>query len=131
MLRVALPSARVIAATVLPLRTKNFKVESAGEEVINDKPATLLRVTGPEGKDFTIAFSKETGLPVRVVAKVEGIQGQETLQESNYSEYQPIDGIMRAMKVETKRDGQMWLKQEVTEYKVLDKVDANTFAEPQ
>lgn len=122
---------QVIAATVLPLRTKKFKVESAGEEVINDKPATLLRVTGPEGKDFTIAFSKESGLPARVVAKVEGIQGQETLQETNYSDYRPIDGIMRAMKVETKRDGQMWLKQEVTEYKVLDKVDAQTFAEPQ
>jgi hypothetical protein len=122
---------QVIPTRILPLLSKKFKVESAGEEVINDKPAALLAVTGPEGKDFTIAFNKDTGLPVRVVAKVLGVQGQETLQETNYSDYRQVDGIMRAMKVETKRDGQEWLKQEVTEFKVLDKVESQVFAEPQ
>jgi hypothetical protein len=122
---------QVIPATLLPLTGKSFKVESAGEETINDKPAALLKVTGPDGKDFTIAFGKDTGLPVRVVARVIGFQGQEFTLETTYSDYREIDGIKRAMKIEVKRDGQTFVVQEVAEYKVLDKVDAQTFAEPQ
>jgi hypothetical protein len=122
---------QVIPVTILPLTGKGFKLESVADETINDKPAALLKVTGPEGKDFTIAFSKETGLPVRVVARVLGFQGQEFTQEVHYSEYREIDGIQRAMKIESKRDGQTFMKNEVAEYKVLEKVDPQTFAEPQ
>ena len=37
------------------------------------KPAAALKVTGPDGKDFTLYFDKESGLPVRMVAKVIGL----------------------------------------------------------
>ena len=77
----------VVSATIVPLKSKGFKVESAPDESIKDKPAAALKVTGPDGKDFTLYFDKESGLPVRMKAKVIGFNGEEYLQESTFSDY--------------------------------------------
>jgi hypothetical protein len=118
--------------TVLPqlLKDKGFKVETAGEEKVGDKPAVVLKCTGPDGKDFTMCFDKESGLPVKQTAQVVGFMGEDLTQETLFSDYKEYDGIKKATKSEVKRDGQTFLKQELTEFKVLDKVDADTFAEP-
>jgi len=121
---------QLIPATILPLKGKNFKVESAGEEKIDDKPAVALKVTGPEGKDFKLYFDKETGLPIKLVAKVVGFQGDEATQETTYGNYKDFDGIKKATKIDIKRSGEKFMSQEVTEFKVLNDVDAKTFAEP-
>ena len=68
---------QVIPITLVPLKGKGFKYEAGGEEKVGDKPAVILKVTGPDGKDFTLYFDKESGLPVKLVAKVIGFQGQE------------------------------------------------------
>ena len=64
----------VVPATIVPLKSKGFKVESAPDESVKGKPAAVLKVTGPDGKDFTLYFDKESGLPVRLVAKVIGLE---------------------------------------------------------
>src|SRR5262249_16482232 len=69
---------QVIPITLVGLKGKEFKVKAAGEEKVGDKPAVALTVTGPEGKDFKISFDKESGVPVKLVAKVIGFQGNET-----------------------------------------------------
>ncbi len=120
----------VVPATIVPLKSKSFKVESAPDESIKGKPAAVLKVTGPDGKDFTLSFDKESGLPVHLVAKVIGFNGEEYLQDSTFSDYKDFGGIKKATKVTIKRDGEGFLEGEVTEFKVLDKVPAETFAEP-
>ena len=120
----------VVPATIVPLKSKSFKVESATDEKINDKPAATLKVTGPDGKDFTLSFDKETGLPVRLVAKVTGWRGEEYVQEVQYNDYKDFGGIKKPTKVTIKRDGEPFVSEEITEFKVLDKVPADTFAEP-
>jgi hypothetical protein len=106
------------------------KVETAADETIKGKPAATLKVTGPDGKDFTLYFDKESGLPVRLVAKVAGWMGEEYVQESTFSDYKDFGGFKKASKVSVKRDGEDFLQAEVTDFKVLDKVPAETFAEP-
>ncbi len=120
----------VVATTVVPLKGKGFKVESAGEEKVGDKPASVLKVTGPDGKGFRLFFDKESGLPVKMTARVAGFQGDEFDQETTYSAYKDFGGVKKATKVVAKRDGQKFIEQEITEFKVLDKVPANTFDEP-
>jgi hypothetical protein len=120
----------VVPITLVPLKDKGFKYEAAGEEKVGDKPAAVLKVTGPDGKDFTLYFDKESGLPVKEVAKVIGFQGQEYTQETTFADYKDFDGIKKATKVEVKRDGEKFQEMEVTEFKVLDKVDPDAFAEP-
>jgi hypothetical protein len=121
---------QVAPATILPLKTKGFKVEAAGSEKVGDKPAVVLKVTGPDGKDFKLFFDKESGLPVKLVAKVAGFMGDEFTQETTYGGYKEFGGIKKATKVESKRDGEKFLEQEITDFKPLEKVDAKTFAEP-
>jgi outer membrane lipoprotein-sorting protein len=120
----------VIPITLVPLKNNGFKYEAAGEEKVGDKPAVILKVTGPDGKDFTLSFDKGSGLPVKQVAKVVGFQGQEYTQESTFGDYKDFSGIKKATKIQIKRDGEKFQDLEVTEFKVLDKVDPDAFAEP-
>ena len=117
-------------AIILPLKGKDFKVESAKEDKVGDKPAVVLKIVGPDKKDFELFFDKESGLPVKMTATVAGFQGEEFTQESTYNKYKEFDGVKRATKVENKRDGQKFIDMEITDVKVLDKTDPKTFGEP-
>jgi hypothetical protein len=116
--------------TLLPLKGKDFKVELAADSDVQGKPATALKITGPDGKEATLYFDKESGIPVRQVARVTGWMGEEYTQESTFSDYKEFDGIKVATKVTTKRDGEDFVKQEITEVKFTDKAPADAFAEP-
>lgn len=121
---------QVIPMTLVRLKGKEFKTELAGEEKIGEKLAVGIKITGPDGKDFKLSFDKESGLPVRMTARVLGLGGEELAQEVNYSNYKEMGGIRKATKVEFRRDGQPFLAQEITEFKPADSLPAETFAEP-
>jgi hypothetical protein len=121
---------QLVPATLLPLRGKGFKVEAGPEEKVAGKPAAGLKVTGPDGKAFTLFFDKASGLPVKLVAKVIDFMGNEFTQETTYADYKEFDGVKKATKVEGKRDGNKFLESDLTEFKALKKVDPKTFAEP-
>jgi hypothetical protein len=120
----------LIPILILPVKEKGFKVEAAGEEKVGDKPAAVVKVTGPDGKDLKLYIDKESGLPVKQVAKAIGFMGDEYTQEMTFSNYKDFDGIKKATKVEMKRDGEKFIDLEVVEFKALDKVDPKTFDEP-
>jgi hypothetical protein len=121
---------QMIPVTLLPLKDKDFKVEAAGEEKVDGKPAVGLKVTAPDKKDFTIYFDKESGLPVKLAAKVMDFGGAEVAQETTYTDYKEFDGIKKATKIVVQRDGKKFLEQLISDFKVLDKVDPKTFVEP-
>ncbi len=121
---------QVIPATLLPLKGKGFKVEAAGEEKVDGKPAVGLKVTPSDGKEFKLYLDKESGLPVKLVARVAGFMGDEFTQETTYGNYKEFHGVKKTTKMENKRDGEKFLTSEVTEFKPLEKVDPKTFAEP-
>jgi hypothetical protein len=121
----------IIPVTIVPLQGKHFKVEAIGEERVEGKPAVGIKGTGPDGKEFRLYFDKQTGLPVRLVAKVVGFMGEDYTQDTTFSDYKDIGGIKKAMKAESKRDGEKFLNVELTEFRILNKVDSKTFAEPE
>jgi hypothetical protein len=121
---------QLIPAVLVQLKGKGFKMESASEQQIDGKPAVGIKVTGPDKKDFTLYFDKDSGLLVKAVARVMGFGGEEFNQETTYANYKDFGGIKKATKLEVKRDGETFVTQEVTEFKVLDKPGADTFAEP-
>ena len=121
---------QVIPMTIVPLRQEGYKTELAGEQKVGGKDAVGVKVTPPDGKEFTLYFDKESGLPVKLVAKVVGFQGDEFTQETTFSDYKEMGGIKKATKSESKRDGSKFLEVQITEFKVLDKADPKEFAEP-
>jgi len=122
---------QVIPVTLVPLRGKGFKVESADDEKVDGKAAHVLKVTGPDKKDFKLYFDKKSSLLVKMVAKVPDFMGNEVTQETTFGGYKELGGIKKATTIVAKRDGEKFLSQTVTEFKTLTKVDAKTFAEPE
>jgi hypothetical protein len=121
---------QVLPITLVPLKGNAYKLQAAGEEKVGGKPAVGLKVTPPDGKDFTLYFDKESGLLVRLVARVHDFMGTEFTQDSTFSDYKDFGGIKKATKIESKRDGEKFLDVEISDFKVLDKVDPKTFSEP-
>jgi hypothetical protein len=123
---------QLVPITLVPLKSKGFKIDSAGEDKVGDKAAVGIRATGPDGKDFKIYFDRESGLPVKLVAQVVGPNGKEHEMEQTYADYKDFAGIKKFTTVESKDEGKVVSKREITEFKVLDKdkVPADTFAEP-
>jgi hypothetical protein len=121
---------RLVPMTLLALKSKEFKVKPAGEKKVAGKAAVGLKVTAPDGKDFTLYLDKASGLPVQLLARVRGFTGGMFDQETNFAGYKEFGGIKKATKLESKRNGEKFTKEEITEFKVLDKVPADTFAEP-
>ncbi len=121
---------QVVPMLLLPLKGEGFRVETAGEEAVGGHPAAKLKVTGPDGKPFTLFLDKESGLPVRAVATVPGFQGDEFEMVSTYSDFKSFDGIKKATRVESLRDGERFLASEFTEFHVLESVPAGSFTEP-
>src|SRR5262249_33960166 len=94
-----------ISAVVVPLKDeKSFKTEAAGEEKVDNKAAVVLKITGPDKKESKMYFDKETGLPVKQVAKVNNFMGQEVNQETTYANYKEMGGIKKATKTIIKHD---------------------------
>jgi hypothetical protein len=122
---------QLVPTLVFPLKLKQiFKVEVAGEEKVDGKTAEVLKVKGPEGKEFKIFFDKDSGLPLKTVANVAGFMGDDAVQETTYADYKDFDGIKKATKIVTKRGGEKFLNLDVTEFKVLKEVDPKKFEEP-
>ena len=121
----------VIPMTILPLKGKEFKVAAIAEENVEGKPAVGIKVTAPDGKDFRLYFDKESGLPVRMVARVVGFMGEEFTQETTFTDYKEMAGIKKATKILSKRDGEKFQEHQTIEFKVLNKVDPKVFTEPQ
>lgn len=121
--------------TLVPLKRKDLKLETEaiGDEKVGDMPAAGVKVTGPDDKDFTIYFDKETGLPIKAVSDEPDPEspGQAFTQETYFSDYKDFGRIKRATKVEIKRDGKTFIKIELLDVKVLGKLDDKTFAKPE
>lgn len=122
---------QLIPATLVPLKGKGFKLAAGGDEKVGDAAATAIKVTVSDGKDFTIYFDKATGHPVKQVAQVRGFMGEEFTQETVFAAYKDFGGIKRATKIESKRDGERFVEAQITEFKIIEKVDPKTFAEPE
>ncbi len=120
----------VVPITLVAVKGKGFACASAGEQKVGDKPAVGVKITGPDGKEFTMYFDKDSGLPVKTVATVAGFQGDEVNQETTYADYKEMDGIKKATKIVVTRNGEPFQNLEVTEFKVLEKVEDDAFAEP-
>ena len=120
----------IVPILILPLKGKGFKLDSASDEKIVDKAVAVVRATGPEGKDFTLYFDKESGLLVKMSGVVADDQGQEDVQDTTFEDYKEFGGIKVATRSRIKRGGKRFIEVEGIEFKALGEVEAGTFAEP-
>jgi hypothetical protein len=122
---------QAIPIILLPIKRNDFRYEVASEEKVGDRPALALKITAPDGRDFTLFFDKETALPVKEVAQVDAPGNRQATVETTFSDYKDFGGIRKATRIEIKPLGfGSGYSQVITDFQVLDKVDDGTFAKP-
>jgi hypothetical protein len=121
---------QVIPTLPILLKSNGFKYEAAGEEDVRGKPASILKVTGPDGKDFRLYFDKENFLPVREVAGSVGPNGNTQIEDVTFTGYKDFGGIKKATSIEIRIDAENFGFMEIADFKILDRVDPSTFAGP-
>jgi hypothetical protein len=112
-------------------KDKDVKFSVVGEVQVKGKPAIGLTVSREGKKDIGLFFDKATGLIAKVeMRKRDLMSGQELTEERFVTEYQEKEGRMIAKKVELFRDGKEFLKADVLEVQILEKLEDSEFARP-
>src|SRR5437660_1145328 len=83
-------------------KDKGFKAAVDKEEKVGDKAAVVLKVTPPDGEEFKLYLDKDSGLPLKLTAKVKGFMNEDVMQETTYGDYKEMAGIKKASKLESK-----------------------------
>jgi hypothetical protein len=113
------------------LKDKKLKAALIGEAKVNDKPAIGVKISKEGQKDVDFYFDKKTGLVAKIERRARDVQsGQEVTEERFITEYQDSGGRKVAKKLVVHRDGKKFLEAEVTEVKLLEKLDDSEFAQP-
>jgi hypothetical protein len=128
---------RVVLERLLPtrpdlLKSKDFTLEWAGEQMVGDRPTAVVKVSGLGIVGAKIYFDRERGLPIKSEASFSTPRGDANMQMV-FSDYREFDGIQVATRIEGKLDvfsaPVTWVDH-IKEFKILDKVPADTFTEP-
>jgi hypothetical protein len=121
-------------ATLVPLndKSKEFKLETLGEVMVENKPAIGVRVSRKDHRAVSLYFDKATGLLAKVEYPVKSREqgGQVVSQEKIILEYGDAQGAKIPVKRVTKRDGKPYLDSKHAETKRLEKLDDSAFKRP-
>lgn len=117
--------------TLVPLKDKAFTLAPFGEAEIAGRKVIGVNVTREGHRPINLFFDQETSRLVRTESRVrDETSGQEVTEESTYSEYKPVDGVQHPTKITVKRNDKTHADVEVTELKLVEKLDDNVFAKP-
>jgi hypothetical protein len=116
--------------SLVPLKDKSFTLTSLPQIQIDGKPAVGVKVASKGHPDVSLYFDKDSGLLVRSIARLKNEQGQDMDQETDYANYKDIQGVKQPTKLSVKRDGKLYVQQDNTDIKLMEKLDDKTFSEP-
>jgi hypothetical protein len=119
-----------VSSTLVPLKEAGFKLAPLPEIKVGDRPAVGVKVSHKDHKDLNLYFDKEKGLLLKLQRRAKDMTGQDVDQETLFTDYKEDNGVQRARKQKTKRDGTDFLEIQITEFKAVEKLDESTFAKP-
>ena len=119
-----------VARMVAPVKEKGYELSAAGEIKVEDKLAVGVRVSAKGYKDVTLYFDKTTGLLAKFEGQtVDASTGNDIMEERFVLEYQKNNlGIPSPKKILVKRDGKTFMEAEITEPKMLEKLEDSVFS---
>jgi hypothetical protein len=92
-------------------------ISTAGEGTVEGRPAVGLRMKLEGGPEATWYFDKETGLLLKEEQRTKRFEGEDTVVETLYGDYQTLDGFPMARKVTSRRDGKLASTTELIDFK--------------
>lgn len=90
---------------------------TVGEGTVEGRPAVGLRMKLEGGPEATWSFDKETGLLLKEEQRSKRFEGEDTVVETLYGDYQTLDGFLMARKVTSRRDGKLAYSMELIDFR--------------
>jgi len=118
------------ATTLLPLEDKSYMLTMLPEIKVDGKPALGVKAVKKGIPDVSLYFDKTTSLLIKYSFRTKAEDGKEVTQDVYLSDYQDVDGIPISKKVVLKRDDKQFVEAEVSDVKILEKLDDKVFAKP-
>jgi outer membrane lipoprotein-sorting protein len=109
------------------LNDKSFKLTILPDAKVGDHAAVGVKVSSPGHKDVSLYFDKQNGLLLKSETRAKNQSGEETKQESFFSDYKEVDGLKLPTKVVVKRDGNPYVDAQYSDLKLFEKLDDNLF----
>lgn len=117
--------------SVLPLKDKEFNVTALGESKADGKPVLGVKAMRKGNREVRLFFDKETGLLAKAETRVyDEINAKEADQEILISDWKEIGGNKYFTKLVIKRDGKVFLEEEFSGQKSVEKLDEKLFEKP-
>jgi hypothetical protein len=117
-----------------PLLEKGYTLTPIGEVKVGDKPAVGVKVAHKDHRDINILFDKKTNLIIKIETQVKDLtdkdKPKEVTQESFFDDYKDVDGIPQPHKMTIKRAGKKFVEAEMTEIKIVEKLNDKLFEKP-
>jgi outer membrane lipoprotein-sorting protein len=114
--------------TLTPLLEKDVGLAALAEIKVNDRPAVGMIVTKKDRPDIKLYFDKATKLPAQLEFEINAPGGKKTVV-CIFGDYKEFNGIKHFTKVVSKTGKELTVEAEFADVKLLDKLDAKTFAE--
>jgi hypothetical protein len=115
--------------TLAPLKGKEFKLTALEPDKVDGRPVVGFTVSRKGNRDAKLYFDKETGLLAKGIRTVKD-EGKDIVEEMLFFKYAEVDGIKMAMKTVVRRDSKPHAELDVTEAKMLEKLDEKLFTNP-
>ncbi|HEV3145083.1 MAG TPA: hypothetical protein VGZ47_14430 [Gemmataceae bacterium] len=113
------------------LKEKGIEFSLIGESKLGEQELIGIRVSKKDHKDVNLHFDKKTGMLTKVESRNLDFQsGQEVAEERILQDYKDLDGQKQPRRIIINRDGKKFVEMELTEMKLVDKLDDSVFAKP-
>jgi hypothetical protein len=115
----------------LRARQKNpaCQFTTTGEGTVEGRPTVGLRMKLEGGPEATWYFDKETGLLLKEEQRTKRFEGEDSVVETLYGDYQTFDGFPIARTVTSLRDGKLASTTELIDFQVATP-SGGAFAKP-
>jgi hypothetical protein len=118
-------------ATLRPLLDRSVPLARVGQLEVDGKPAVGIIVTVKGHRPVRLYFDNASWLLVKSECRQKNLRADRFyVREVFFSRYRPIRGVQCAHHTETNRDGKLFSEYELSNMKLLEKLDDDLFVEP-
>jgi hypothetical protein len=118
-------------AMLLPLARgdKGIMLLPLGESKEGDRPVTGVEVSRKDYTTVRLYFDKETALPLKLELKA-FVEGKNETHDILFDDYKEVGGLKVAMKLTARRNGKVYYEYEMSDVKLLDRLDEKLLEKP-
>jgi hypothetical protein len=113
------------------LKDKDFKLSPLPEAKVAGQPAVGVLVKHPGQRDIRLYFDKTGGLLVKTETPAfDPLSGKEIPQEKLFADYKAVNGRQVPHKVTITQNGKRYMEIEITEVRIVERLDPALFTRP-